>query len=187
MPKAKTRGAKDAAKGAAKGPEDPLSTLPAALQQLCRKAQAARQGSYAPYSGFRVGAAVKTRDGRVFTGANVENASYGLSVCAERSAVIAAVNAGARELHLVAVCTDLRPPAPPCGMCRQTLAEFASNCEVVLCGPPDSGFMPVRVQLSELLPTAFTPASLEAFAEQQRVRQKNGKPTKAKARTKAGA
>ena len=165
--------------------EDPLSSLPAALRALCKKAQVAREGSYAPYSGFHVGAAVKTRDGRIFVGANVENASYGLSVCAERSAVIAAVMAGARELDAVAVCTDLQPPAPPCGMCRQTLAEFARDCEVVLCGPPELHIAPLRVRLSQLLPTAFTPGSLEAFAAQQRERKKNGGARKKG--TKAGA
>jgi cytidine deaminase len=149
---------------------DPLSTLPAELQALCQQAQAARENSYAPYSKFRVGAAVQMSDGRRFAGANVENASYGLSVCAERSAVLAAVQGGARELVAVAVCTDLSPPAPPCGMCRQTLAEFASDCEVVLCGPPESTITPVRVRLRELLPTAFSPASLHAFAEQQRAK-----------------
>lgn len=164
---------------------DPLSTLPAPLRQLCQAAQKARAGSYAPYSHFHVGAAVKTRDGRVFLGANVENASYGLSVCAERTAVLSAVQAGGRELDAVAVCTDLSPPAPPCGMCRQTLAEFASDCEVVLCGPKGVDITPVRVRLSQLLPTAFSPESLHAFAAQQKARE-DGDTKKPVARRKAG-
>lgn len=164
---------------------DPLSSLPAALRQLCQAAQKARAGSYAPYSHFQVGAAVKTKDGRVFTGANVENASYGLSVCAERTAVLTAVNAGSRELAAVAVCTDLVPPAPPCGMCRQTLAEFARDCEVVLCGPPGVDITPVRVRLSQLLPTAFSPESLIAFAEQQKARESSGTKKRAAGRKPA--
>lgn len=174
--------AASAAKSAAKhpAPGGPLSTLPGELRELCEAAQKARENAYAPYSKFRVGAAIKTRDGRTFVGGNVENASYGLSVCAERSAVVAAVQGGARDIVAVAVCTDLVPPAPPCGMCRQTLAEFASDCEVVLCGPPDSTIEPVRVRLRELLPTAFSPASLDAFAAQQRAKR-DSQPPKAPA------
>jgi cytidine deaminase len=152
----------------------PFSSLPSELKELCAAAQAVRKHAYAPYSGFRVGAAVRGSDGRLFAGANVENASYGLSVCAERSAVLAAALAGTRELKAVAVCSDLEPPAAPCGMCRQTLAEFASDCEVVLCGPEEADPAVVRMRLSELLPHAFSPASLHAFAEQQQARQKRG-------------
>lgn len=142
--------------------------LPSDLQELVAAARAARQRAYAPYSSFFVGAAVQSSDGRLFAGANVENASYGLAICAERSAVVAAVMAGARELRAAAVCSDLSPPAAPCGMCRQTLAEFAGDMEILLCSA-DSPEV-VRVRLSELLPRAFSPASLQAFAEQQRVR-----------------
>lgn len=148
--------------------EELVSSLAPENKALLAAAQAARQHAYAPYSRFAVGAAVRTRDGRIFTGANVENASYGLSVCAERSAVLAAVLAGARELVAVAVCSALMPPAAPCGMCRQTLAEFAADCEVLLCGPAEGNGTVVRTWLHELLPRAFSPASLHAFAEQQR-------------------
>jgi cytidine deaminase len=120
--------------------------------ELVRLALEARAHAYAPYSGFAVGAAVRTRDGRVFTGANVENASYGLSICAERSAVAAAVNAGARELAAVAVATSTSPPAAPCGMCRQTLAEFARDLPIALAN--DKGEV-VHTTLGELLPRAF--------------------------------
>lgn len=151
-----------------------LSALPAELQQLVAAAQAARERAYAPYSSFFVGAAVQSVDGRIFVGANVENASYGLAICAERSAVIAAVMAGAKQLRAVAVSSALSPPAAPCGMCRQTLAEFASECEIVLSGPAAAADEPagevVRTSLSELLPRAFSPASLQAFAQQQRAR-----------------
>jgi cytidine deaminase len=139
--------------------------LPSDLTELVQKAQAARATAYAPYSQFLVGAAVRTSDGRVFAGANVENASYGLSVCAERSAVLAAVLAGSREVVAVAVCTELSPPAAPCGMCRQTLAEFATDCPVVLCGPHGLDGQVLVTRLRELLPHAFVPATLHAFTE----------------------
>ena len=120
--------------------------------ELVRAALDARARAYAPYSGYAVGAALRARDGRVFTGANVENASYGLSVCAERSAVVQAVAAGARELDALAVATTSSPPAAPCGMCRQTLAEFARDLPIALAN--DRGEV-VHVTLAELLPRAF--------------------------------
>ena len=108
---------------------------------LVALARAAQDRAYAPYSGFRVGAAVRTRSGAIFTGANVENASYGLCVCAERSAILAMVLAGHHDLVELAVATSVTPPASPCGMCRQTLLEFASapaTARVVAVGAGDS-------------------------------------------------
>ena len=137
--------------------------LPPGLAELIQAARAAQAQAYAPYSGFSVGAAVRTSDGRIFIGANVENASYGLAVCAERTAVLSAVLAGARQLVGVAVCTSLWPPAAPCGMCRQTLAEFAHDAEVVLCSPSGPA---QRTRLAVLLPHAFRPSDLAQFAEQ---------------------
>jgi len=119
---------------------------------LVRAARAARRRAYAPYSGFRVGAAVRAR-GRTFAAANVENASYGLTVCAERNAVAAAVLAGARRLEAVAVASGTWPPAPPCGACLQALAEFAGpGLPVALAG---AGGRVVETRLGELLPRAF--------------------------------
>lgn len=125
-------------------------------EALARLAAAARQvqaNAYAPASRFRVGAAVLAADGRQFVGCNVENASYGLTVCAERSAVSAAVAAGARELVAVAVVTDLDDPGRPCGACRQVLAEFGPTMRVVLLG---NGASRIHTSLDVLLPDPFT-------------------------------
>ncbi len=91
---------------------------------LIAAATAARLQAYAPYSNFQVGAALLAKDGRVFTGCNVENLSYGLTICAERNAVFAAVASGVREFEVIAIVADTREPISPCGACRQVMAEF---------------------------------------------------------------
>jgi cytidine deaminase len=123
---------------------------------LVAAARAAQQHAYAPYSKFRVGAAVEAEDGAVYAGCNVENASYGLTICAERAAVAAAVSAGARRLRRAAVVTDLEPPAAPCGACRQVLAEFGPALQLILAGPSTTR----TASLAELLPLAFGPEQL---------------------------
>jgi cytidine deaminase len=125
-------------------------TVPA---PLARAAVAARRRAYAPYSRFQVGAAVLA-GGRTYPGCNVENASYGLTVCAERAAVAGAVAAGARRLEAVVVASGTVPPTPPCGMCLQTLAEFAGpELPVLLVGARGAR---EETTLGALLPRAFT-------------------------------
>lgn len=119
---------------------------------LIAAARAARRRAYAPYSRFRVGAAVLAGRG-VHAAANVENASYGLCLCAERAAVAGAVAAGARRIEAVAVASGTSPPTPPCGMCLQTLAEFAGpRLPVVLAGARGEV---VETTLGALLPRGF--------------------------------
>lgn len=120
--------------------------------RLIEAARAAQQHAHCPYSHYRVGAALETADGTVFVGSNVENASFGLTICAERSAVFAAVSAGARNFRRIVVATDSEPPGPPCGACRQVLAEFGSELEVESVGPTQSRRWTIR----ELLPDAFS-------------------------------
>ena len=120
--------------------------------RLVEAARAAQEHAYCPYSHYRVGAALETEDGVLFTGSNVENASYGLTICAERSAVFTAVSAGARRFRRIVVATDSEPPGPPCGACRQVLAEFGPELEVESVGPSQSK----RWRIRDLLPDAFT-------------------------------
>ncbi len=126
---------------------------PHVLEQLAHSARSVQQHAYAPASRFRVGAAVLADDGRIFSGCNVENASYGLTICAERAAVFTAVANGVRAIRAVAVVTDLVDPARPCGACRQVLAEFGPSMQVVLLGSAGAQLV---TSLERLLPDPFT-------------------------------
>ena len=119
---------------------------------LVRAAWEAREGAYAPYSRFLVGAAVRTKGGHVFTGANVENASYSVAICAERVAVFKAISEGHRSFKRVAVVADTAEPTPPCGACRQILWEFGGDLEVIL---GNLSGEKARYQLKDLLPHPF--------------------------------
>ena len=126
-----------------------------ALEDAARRV---RDHAYAPYSGYHVGAAIVTRSGRVFAGCNVENASYGLAICAERSAIAQMVAAGESDPVAVVVVTRGPEPGSPCGMCRQTLAEFAHDLPVVLVNNKGAR---VDTSLDELFPMSFTNDYLE--------------------------
>ncbi len=142
-------------------PGEPL--LDAATEAaLLADARAAQQHAYVPYSGFRVGAALLAADGRVFTGANVENAAYSPSICAERTALPQAVIAGAREFVAIAVVGDGDGPCTPCGVCRQTLYEFAPDVLVIAAGA--TGAAARYVLSTDLLPHGFGPPRLHASA-----------------------
>ncbi|MGI8960496.1 MAG: cytidine deaminase [Bryobacteraceae bacterium] len=102
------------------------------MDRLIEAAREVRERAHAPYSGFKVGAAIEDENGRVFAGCNVENATYGLSVCAERAAVLKAISEGAAKLKRVAVIADTDTLTPPCGACRQILWEFCGDVEITL-------------------------------------------------------
>jgi len=123
------------------------------LESLVAAARAAQEKAYAPYSGYRVGCALLGGDGRIFSGCNVENRSFGLSLCAERVAVASAIVAGCRDYRMLVVLTPSEPPGTPCGLCRETLIEF---------GPPDLPIVLIGANgtrrdhvLSDLLPEPF--------------------------------
>ena len=103
--------------------------------ELTEAALGARENAWAPFSNFRVGAALEDENGRIFTGCNVENATYGLSVCAERVAVLKAISEGARRFRRVAVAADTDVLTPPCGACRQILWEFCGDVDLILVNP----------------------------------------------------
>lgn len=118
---------------------------------LIESARQVREKAYAPYSHFKVGAAVRTKSGRVFTGCNVENLSFGLTICAERVAVGAAVAAGERDFEALAVVADSKAPVTPCGACRQVLAEFSTTLPI--CSANLEGEV-YESSIAELLPRA---------------------------------
>ena len=122
------------------------------MEELLAKATEARSRAYAPYSGFLVGAAIEADDGRIVVGCNVENASFGLGVCAERAAVTAAVSQGISGWRRIAVVAESSEPVAPCGACRQVLSEFCDELEVILA---DSKGVRMVAPLSELLPRPF--------------------------------
>ena len=124
----------------------------AASDPLVAAARAARRRAVAPYSRFKVGAALETVDGIVITGCNIENATYGLTVCAERVAMFTALSAGHRRFRRIAVVADTAAPTPPCGACRQILWEFGGDLEIILANlRKEAG----RHRLADLLPLPF--------------------------------
>ena len=126
----------------------PRTSSLASLEKAARKV---RERAYAPYSNFQVGAALESTSGKVFTGCNVENISYGLTICAERNAVFAAVAAGVRSFRRIVIVADSKEPVTPCGACRQVLSELGENMEIISFNLQSEKH---RAKLSELLPRA---------------------------------
>ena len=126
-------------------------------RQLAKRAQAARKHSFSPFSRFRVGAALLARSGKVYTGCNVEVSSFGLTICAERTAVFKAMSEGEREFKAIAIATDEERFISPCGACRQVIMDLAGNIDCVLTDNNGS----IRVlKMSDLLPYPFTSEDL---------------------------
>jgi cytidine deaminase len=121
-------------------------------EPLLEAALAAREHAHAPFSSFRVGAALEDASGRIHTGCNIENATYGLTLCAERVAVFKAVSEGIREFRRIAVAADTESLTPPCGACRQILWEFCGDIEVILTNPRGAR---ESLPLADLLPRPF--------------------------------
>ena len=128
------------------------------IQELAKRAKAISEKAYCPYSNFRVGAAVLTNDGQMYEGCNVENASYGLTICAERNAIFQMVAQSRQKITLIVIYTPTSKPAAPCGACRQVINEFGPDALVMsVCDGPNI----LKKKLSELLPDAFGPANLD--------------------------
>jgi cytidine deaminase len=124
---------------------------------LIEAAKQARENAHAPYSNFRVGAALRSTSGRIFGGCNVENATYGLTICAERVAIFKAISEGERGFSAIAVVTDTEAPTPPCGACRQLIWEFCGDIPVSMANL--DGKIEV-MQMRELFPRAFDDSNL---------------------------
>jgi len=148
---------KHSRKGAARARSRPRQPTRAAIAAMVALAREARERAHAPYSGFRVGAALKTQAGEIVTGCNIENASFGLTLCAERVAVFKAVSEGLSGFQAIAVVADSRELTAPCGPCRQILWEFCGNIFVHMSSRDGR----TRVaRLSQLLPLPFDGGSL---------------------------
>lgn len=143
---------------AAPGSADRATALDHEAQALRERARTAMERAYAPYSNFRVGAALLASDGSITEGCNVESAAYPAGICAERAALASAVARGVRVFRTITIVTSAEEPTPPCGMCRQALIEFSPELEIV---SVTRGGREARWMLSDLLPHAFTPQSLD--------------------------
>ncbi len=129
---------------------------------MIEAAVCARERAYAPYSGFKVGAALLTCEGKIYQGCNVENASYGLTVCAERVALLKAVSEGEKDFKALALVTDSAEPVSPCGACRQVMAEFAPEMAVIVANLQGKHY---QTTVKELLPQYFSAKAFEGGGE----------------------
>jgi len=122
-------------------------------KRLIKEAEKARKRAYTPYSNFKVGAAILTTDGKIFTGCNIENASFGLTVCAERVAILKAISEGSTEFEAIAIIGNTNQPCSPCGACRQVVSEFGENIQIIMSNL--KGDIKIK-KIGELLPEAFS-------------------------------
>ena len=122
-------------------------------KRLIKEAEKARKRAYTPYSKFKVGAAILTSDGKIFTGCNIENASFGLTVCAERVAILKAISEGSTEFEAIAIIGDTDQPCSPCGACRQVVSEFGEKIKIIMSNL--KGDIKIK-KIGELLPEAFS-------------------------------
>lgn len=136
-----------------------MEVFPLTDQELINAARQAREQAYVPYSHFPVGAALLTTDGKLYTGCNIENASYGLTNCAERTAIFKAISDGNRSFAVIAVVADTDGPVSPCGACRQVMNEFGGKARVILTNLKGNVQM---TSVDELLPGAFRETDLPA-------------------------
>lgn len=129
--------------------------LDSSVKKIVNKAKAVREKAYCPYSKFAVGAAILCEDGAIIDGCNVENVSYGLTICAERSAICKAISQGQKIFKSIAICAEMKDKfVGPCGACRQVLAEFSLDMDIYLCKPNNEI---VKTTVGKLLPLSFTP------------------------------
>ena len=124
------------------------------IKRLLKKAKQAKENSYAPYSNFNVGAAVIGKNGKIYSGSNVENSSYGLTICAERAAIFKMINDGEREISAILIIGDTEKFLPPCGACRQVISEFSTNETIVYMCNKYEKFKKMTVE--ELIPLKFS-------------------------------
>jgi cytidine deaminase (EC 3.5.4.5) len=126
--------------------------------EVIKQAIEAMENAYAPYSKFKVGAALLTKSGKIYTGCNIENSSYGASVCAERVAIFKAVSEGEHDFELLVVATKTEEPSPPCGICRQVISEFSNDLPIILVN--DKGSI-IETNINKLLPFPFLKEKLD--------------------------
>ena len=149
------------------------------IKELAAAAQEASRNAYAPYSDFKVGAALITADGTIFTGCNVENASYGGTICAERNAATTAVARGCTDFEAIAIYSETSPPSGPCGLCRQFLGEFNPDMKIYLTN--DKGET-VRTSLTKLMPMPFTPASFKTATKKSTSKKRRSPAVKGRSK-----
>lgn len=134
-------------------------------KKIIIEALGAREMAYAPYSKFKVGAAVLMENGKIFTGCNIENASYGATNCAERTAIFKAISEGSKEIKAIAIVGDVKNYTYPCGICRQVIAEFAKASAIVILAKNENDY--IVKKLEEILPGAFTSNDLDKASKKQ--------------------